>query len=80
MLGEFPDELAADMQQVYGLDVDRMGHGFTASHAAALCSQLPRGSRVHLAASEREKRMKTERSIARMDEIADALGLPVDRR
>lgn len=43
---EHPDELRADFQQIYGLDIDGMGIGFSPAHAAALMSQLPSSSRV----------------------------------
>lgn len=42
----YPDELRADFQQFYGLNVDDMGAAFTRLHAAALCAQLPRESRL----------------------------------
>lgn len=42
----YPDELRADFQQFYGLNVDDMGAAFTRLHAAALCVQLPRESRL----------------------------------
>lgn len=41
------EELRADMQQVYGLNIDDMGEAFSPWHAASLAAQLPRGSRVH---------------------------------
>lgn len=41
-----PDELRADFQQVYGLNLDGMGEGYSHAHAAALMAQLPRSSRV----------------------------------
>lgn len=40
------DELEADFQQFYNLDLSRMGTDFTVAHAAVLASQLPRGSRA----------------------------------
>ena len=42
----YPDELRADFQQFYGLNLDRMGADYTRLHAAALCVQLPRESRL----------------------------------
>lgn len=42
----YPDELRADFQQYYGLDIDGMGAGFSHAHAASLVKMLPRGSRV----------------------------------
>ena len=42
-----PDELRADLQQVYGIDIDgAMGGLHTAEHVAALAVQLPHDSRV----------------------------------
>lgn len=41
-----PGELRADFQQVYGLDLGRMGVDYSHAHAACLCAQLPPGSRV----------------------------------
>lgn len=41
-----PDELRADFQQFYGLNLDRLGVDYTRAHAAALCVQLPRESRL----------------------------------
>lgn len=43
---DHPDELRADFQQVYGLNIDGMGEQFSHAHAAALMMQLPSGSRV----------------------------------
>lgn len=45
LLGVSRDELEADFQQFYGLDLGDMGHGYTVSHAAVLAAQLPRNSR-----------------------------------
>lgn len=49
--GEHPDELRADFQQYYGLNIDRMGYldGFSHAHAAVLAAQLPSTSRVFTA-------------------------------
>lgn len=41
-----PDELRADFQQFYSLNIDLMGEEYTHAHAAALLSQLPRESRL----------------------------------
>lgn len=41
-----PDELRADLQQYYGLNLDGMGVAYSHSHAASLVSQLPVGSRL----------------------------------
>ena len=48
-LGEHPDELRADFQSYYGLNLDRMGHDYTVAHAACLVSQLPEGARLWVA-------------------------------
>lgn len=42
---EHHDELEADFQQYYGLDIGGMGEGYTISHAACLAAQLPHCSR-----------------------------------
>ena len=44
------DELRADLQQTYGIDIDRaMGGEHTAAHIAALTVQLPPDARVRVA-------------------------------
>lgn len=45
LLARYRDELEADFQQFYGLDLGGMGSSFTISHAAVLAAQLPRESR-----------------------------------
>lgn len=42
-----PDELRADFQQYYGLNIDRMCADYSPEHAAALLAQLPPGSRTY---------------------------------
>lgn len=39
------DELEADFQQFYGLDLERLGADFSVSHASVLAAQLPSESR-----------------------------------
>lgn len=46
---EHPDELRADFQEHFGLNIDDMGRSFSTLHAAALIGQLPEGSRVRAA-------------------------------
>lgn len=41
-----PDELRADMQQYYGLNIDGMGRDYSHAHAAVLMAQLPQSSRL----------------------------------
>lgn len=43
---DFPNELRADFQEHYGLNIDRMGDDYTFFHAAVLAAQLPDGSRT----------------------------------
>lgn len=45
----YPDELRADFQQYYGLNIDGMGTDYSYSHAAVLVTQLPSNSRVSIA-------------------------------
>lgn len=50
VLGRFPNELRADLQAFYGIDLDRaMAGEHSAAHVAALVSCLPPGSRVSVA-------------------------------
>lgn len=49
-LRRFPDELRADFQQCYGLNLDDMGGSFGIGHAACLAAQLPPDSRTFSAA------------------------------
>ncbi len=50
-MAEREDELRADLQEVYGVDLDAaMGGAHTARHVAALVSQLPPTSRLACAA------------------------------
>lgn len=47
---EHPDELRADLQEHYGIDLDHARAGLhTPSHVAALVAQLPPGARVRVA-------------------------------
>lgn len=49
-LRRFPDELRADFQQHYGLNLDEMGGAYGIDHAACLAAQLPKDSRSFVAA------------------------------
>lgn len=42
LLGSYPDELRADFQRFYGLDLSGMGADYSVAHAAALATHLPR--------------------------------------
>ena len=49
-LARHPDELRADLQQYYGIDLDHaMEGGHSAGHIAALLCQLPVNARVRVA-------------------------------
>ena len=41
-MGSYPEELRADLQRFYGLDIDRMGLDYSVAHAAACAANLPR--------------------------------------
>lgn len=43
---EYPDQLRADFQQYYGINLDGMGMDYSHAHAASLMVQLPQTSRV----------------------------------
>ena len=43
---KFPDQLRADFQQYYGLNLDGMGIDYSYSHAASILRQLPSNSRI----------------------------------
>lgn len=49
LLRRHPDELRADFQQHYGLNIDDMGGSYSLQHAATLAAQLPRDSRTLIA-------------------------------
>lgn len=126
MLAACGDELRADFQRYYGLNLDDMGKTYTVAHAAALARNLPAGSAVHRALNpalewadsdyllmqieydirllawslaggkksrspkpkpietptERAKRARNSAppSEEEMNAVADALGIPEDRR
>lgn len=72
--------MEADLQEVYGLDLERMGEAFSVRHAAALVAMLPASSRTAARMAAEDARRAEER---RMDvdpaELARALGIPEDR-
>ena len=51
MLANRPDELRADFQRVYGLNIDDMGESYSVHHAAVLAAMLPSDSLVCKAAN-----------------------------
>lgn len=66
-LAGHPDELRADLQQFYGLDLDRMGEAYTAAHAAALVRMLPRESRLARVESPALEWSEAEYLLARIE-------------
>lgn len=44
MRRRYPNELRADMQRIYGVNLDDMGRGVSVRHVAALAACLPCGS------------------------------------
>lgn len=51
LLATRPDELRADFQRVYGLNIDDMGESYTVHHAAVLAAMLPSDSLVFRASN-----------------------------
>ena len=62
-MANHPDELRADFQQYYGLNLDGMGRYYSTLHAAALCAQLPEGART-LVALDPDNAWTTDRMLA----------------
>ncbi len=52
-MNEYPDELEADFQQYYSIDLSRVFSmneaGYTSTHIACLATQLPTTSRTYIA-------------------------------
>lgn len=46
LMGRYPDELRADLQQYYGICIDDVGTKFSVEHLACLAAQLPLQSRT----------------------------------
>jgi len=64
------DELRADFQQYYGLNLERLGYEYSIKHAASLVTQLPRESRLYIAIDCRATWGITEYQLA---DIANSL-------
>ena len=55
-LGRHEDELRADFQQFYGIDLDAAVDGaHTARHCGALVAQMPAGARIRVCESDDER-------------------------
>ena len=62
-LGAHEDELRADFQQYYGIDLDRaMDGAHSAAHCGALVAQLPAGARIRVI-EEPDERWTLESSM-----------------
>lgn len=61
------DELRADMQQFYGLNIDGMGSAFSVAHGAALAAQLPPGARARAAVARLAPKLGPADAPARAD-------------
>lgn len=60
MLVFTPDELRADFQQTYNLNLDDMGDQYTVAHAASLAQMLPNHTRVRNRFAELVKEWEAE--------------------
>lgn len=45
-MSRYPDELEADLQEFFGIDIESMGCAHSVPHVAVCASNLPRSSRV----------------------------------
>lgn len=68
-----PDELRADFQQFYGLNLDDMGRAYTYLHAAALTVQLPADSRVMRAEAPELTWSDSDEMMRRLEHTARVL-------
>lgn len=72
-LRRFPDELRADFQQHYGLNLGELGGAYGIGHAACLAAQLPPGSRTlaawRAAAGQPGRAQGTAMDMAELDEV-----------
>lgn len=74
MLGEHPAHVRADMQQYYGLNLERMGIDYSMRHAADLVAMLPSKSRTFRVIDERNEWDSSEYLLA---EAVDSLHVMV---
>lgn len=78
-LGRYPDELRADLQREYGLNIDRMGAEFSCAHAAACMAHMAGPSSLRQAVDESESKRKSDPMCgmdpARLGRIAESLGV-----
>ncbi|WP_139652775.1 DUF5361 domain-containing protein [Raoultibacter phocaeensis] len=74
MLDEYPVHVRADMQQYYGLNIERMGIDYSMRHAADLIAMLPSKSRTFRAIDARYEWDMNEYLLA---EAVDSLHMMV---
>lgn len=82
-MAKHPDELRADVQQYYGIDLDHaMAGEHAATHIAALVCQLPIDARIRIANNQDNLWTFTDTLIAavanRLGSILNALGGDVE--
>lgn len=79
-LRKYPDQLRADFQQYYGLNLDEMGGAYGIGHAACLAAQLTGESRTIAAHAktmeERGVDGKTQGESLPIDEYMEILARP----
>lgn len=79
-LRKYPDELRADFQQYYGLNLDEMGGAYSISHAACLAAQLSGASRTissySLMLEEQGEEGKTQGESLPIDDYMEILAKP----
>lgn len=77
----YPAELRADMQQYYGLNIDRMGRDYTVVHAADLAAMLPSNSRTYIAIDpENAWTLEAQLSAAVANAARDLVWLEADAK
>lgn len=76
-LGSHPDELRADFQRFYGLNLDDLGTGYRCMHAAALVAHMPADSALYAALAYDEQNRDPMRGMdeRRLEAVARSLGV-----
>lgn len=78
-IGNHPDELRADLQRFFTLNLDGMGREYRCYHAAACIAHMPQDSALYAAVSAEEQERKKDpfRGITpeSMQNIASSLGI-----
>lgn len=74
-LGSHPDELRADLQREYGLNVDEMGRSFSCLHAASCMAHMVGPSSLRHALENEANDPMRGMSAARIESVARDLGV-----